>query len=679
MQFRLNSVCSSSRAPAWYLSSYLGLMLVQCLFVAFQLTLARQSLGQEQQAPSVAAADSADDAVDSGGTDSSGPNESALALQSFKTYCFDCHVGEGAEGGIRVDFLESFADPSSADAGRLFESNVEVIEKVILVLKEQQMPPADMDQPSSMERVAAIDWIEGRLQAFDCGSISSPGRVTIRRLNRVEYNNTIRDLTGLDLRLADDFPSDDVGNGFDNIGDVLTLPPILMEKYLDSAQAIASAVMQDEQARQRLFPYAAADEKNMEEVVDVARRNAEYFAGRAYRRPVTPEEAERLFALMRSAWEADATKEEILQSLITAVLASSHFLFRVEDDAEASFVEGVRRLNDYELASRLSYFLWSSMPDEALFEAARNGELHEPEQLTRQAQRMLMDPKAAALVQNFAGQWLQLRDLDVLSPDPALFNEFDAELRQAMRQETELLFSNIMTENRSVLELLDADYSFVNERLARHYGIEQVTGPEFRKVSLNGKRRGVLMHGSVLLLTSNPTRTSPVKRGKWVLDNLLAEPPPPPPPGVPELNEAAETLGTLRQRMEQHRADPNCAVCHTKMDALGFGLENFDAIGRWRDADGRDPIDPSGTLPGGKKFAGAVELVSILAQEKKSEFARCMANKMLTYALGRGLGVSDRCTVKSIVARLEHEDYRFHTLVESIVTSPPFMYQQSGQ
>ena len=368
-----------------------------------------------------------------------------------------------------------------------------------------------------------------------------------------------------------------------------------------------------------------------------------------------------------------------MQSLVTAVLASPHFLVRVEDDAGAAFVDGVRQLNDYELASRLSYFLWSSMPDETLFEAAREGELHTPEQIAAQAKRMLLDPKAQALVDNFAGQWLQLRDLELLSPDPVLFGDFDRELRRAMRRETELLFAHIMAENRSVLELLDADYTFVNERLARHYGIEQVTGPEFQQVALSGRRRGVLMHGSILLLTSNPTRTSPVKRGKWVLDNLLAEPPPPPPPNVPELGDEAEVLGTLRQRMEQHRADPNCAVCHTKMDALGFGLENFDAIGKWRDADGREMIDPSGELPGGRKFAGPVELVKILAEEKKNEFARCITTKMLTYALGRGVGVSDRCTVKTIVAQLANDDYRFHRLVESIVTSPQFMLQESGQ
>lgn len=593
-----------------------------------------------------------------------------IAIRTLQDYCYDCHTGGSAEGGIQADLFET---------GAKLDDNVELVEKIILALKDQQMPPADAEQPSQEDRVRTLTWIEQQLQQFDCGSASRPGRVTMRRLNRAEYNNTIRDLTGLDLQLANNFPSDDVGNGFDNIGDVLSIPPILMEKYLDSAIEIAAAVMQDPQALEQVFPHKPEDENDLEQAILAARENAVDFATRAIRRPVTESEAERLFELMRAAWDADASKQEIMQTVITAVLASPHFIYRVEDDEGAQFVDGVRQLNDFELASRLSYFLWSSMPDRELFELAKNGQLHSPEQLAGQARRMLLDPKAEALVNNFAGQWLQLRDLERLSPDPDLFPMLDPELRTAMRRETELLFSNIIAENRSILELLDADYSYVNERLAQHYGIDSVTGESFRKIDLNGRRRGVLMHASILMLTSNPTRTSPVKRGKWVMDNLLAEPPPPAPPNVPELGEAGETLGTLRQRMEQHRADPNCAICHTKMDALGFGLENFDAVGMWRDADGREKIDPSGQLPGGKSFDSPVELVQILVEDKKTEFTRCVTNKMLTYALGRGLGVADRCTVGTIVGDLAEENYRFGTLVESIVTSPPFMLQESGR
>lgn len=540
------------------------------------------------------------------------------------------------------------------------------------------MPPADAEQPGGAERVQVLEWIEQRLRKFDCGNAARPGRVTLRRLNRTEYNNTIRDLTGLDLKPANDFPSDDVGNGFDNIGDVLSLPPILLEKYLLAATHVAEQVTQNPQATQRVFPHEARDPNDTNDVVKAARANAVSFASRAFRRAIDEDESERLFQLMRKAWESGAPKNEIMQATITVVLASPHFIYRVEKDSPNDFENGVRHLNDFELASRLSYFLWSSMPDDRLLELASQGKLHTKEQIIGEVDRMLADKKAAALTDNFAGQWLQLRDLDAISPDPVKFAAFDAKLRRSMRRETEMLFSTIATENRSILELLSADYSFVDERLARHYGIDGVEGDEFQRVDLNGRRRGVLMHGSILMLTSNPTRTSPVKRGKWVLENLLAEPPPPPPPAVPELGAAGETLGTLRQQMEQHRANPNCAVCHVKMDAVGFGLENFDAIGSWRDADGRERIDPSGILPGGRKFNGPLDLVQILVEDKKAEFSRCMTAKMLTYALGRGLGVADRCTVSSIVEQLAEDNYRFATLVKSIVTSQPFTHQESG-
>ena len=592
------------------------------------------------------------------------------AVETLQTYCMDCHSGGDAEGGIRVDFLAT-----SANLG----NHVEQIEKIILALREQQMPPADAEQPSATDRVQTLEWIESQLQNFDCGAISGPGRVTMRRLNRSEFNNTVRDLTGLPLTLADDFPSDDVGNGFDNIGDVLTIPPILLEKYLAAAHAIATAITDDPAARKKAFPLTPQQPDDLEEVVAVARKNVSDFARRAWRRPLAASEVDRLMELMKGAWDADATEVEIMQTAITAILASPNFVYRVEEDEAAQYIDGVRSLNDHELASRLSYFLWSSMPDQRLFELAQQSKLHTAEQLEAEVDRMLEDPKSMALVENFAGQWLQLRDLQRLSPDPTLYASFDEKLRRSMRRETELLFASIMQENRSLLDLLNADYTYVDERLAEHYGMEGITGDEFQRVELTGNRRGVLMHASVLLLTSNPTRTSPVKRGKWVLDNLLAEAPPPPPPNVPELAGAGEALGTLRQQMEQHRADPNCAVCHVKMDAVGFGLENFDGIGKWRETDGRERIDPSGSLPGGKTFSGPVELVEILAEEKKSEFVRCATTKMLTYALGRGLNVSDRCTINTIVANLSNQDYRFVPLVKLIVTSQPFTMQESGR
>ncbi len=593
-----------------------------------------------------------------------------LTKKTLTKYCNDCHSGDKPEGGIRIDFLT---------AETQLGSRIDQVDKILLALKDQQMPPADADQPEGAERVQVIEWIEQRLQEFDCGNASRPGRVTMRRLNRNEYNNTVNDLIGLDLKLADDFPSDDVGNGFDNVGDVLTLSPILMEKYLAAAKQIAIEVIKNPEASKLVFPAQSNDPNDLDEAVAVARENATHFASRAFRRSLNAEESERFLDLMKATWEANASKDEIMQTLITVVLASPHFIYRIEDDDPKDFVDGIRPLNDFELASRLSYFLWSSMPDERLFDLARTGKLHTPEQLSSEVDRMLADSKSKALVDNFAGQWLQLRDLEALSPDPIKFASFDAKLRQSMRRETELLFSSILNENKSVLELLSTDSTYVDERLAKHYGIDGIYGDGFQKVDVRGKRRGVLMHGSILLLTSNPTRTSPVKRGKWVLENLLAEPPPPPPPNVPELGADGEALGTLRQQMEQHRANPNCAVCHVKMDAVGFGLENFDAIGSWRVADGRETIDPSGVLPGGRTFNGPLDLVQILVDDKKAEFCRCMSMKMLTYALGRGLGVADRCTVSSIVNNLAKNEYRFSTLIKSIVTSPPFTLQESGR
>ncbi len=335
------------------------------------------------------------------------------------------------------------------------------------------------------------------------------------------------------------------------------------------------------------------------------------------------------------------------------------------------------QLNGFELASRLSYFLWSSMPDQRLFDLAQAGELNKRDVLVAEAKRMLADPKSRALVDNFAGQWLQLRDLSRLMPDPEKFPDFDGALRTAMRRETEMFFETMIREDRSVLELLDANFTYVNERLARHYGIPEVSGDRFQRVPLADGRRGVLTHASILLLTSNPTRTSPVKRGKWILENMLAEPPPPPPANVPELEEDAETLGSLREQMEQHRANASCAVCHRTMDALGFGLENFDAIGAWRDKDGQYTIDASGELPGGRKFDGAAELVKILVDEKKDEFCRCLAGKLLVYGLGRGLGSYDRCTVNDCVAIMKENEYRFSALVTAIVTSDPFTLREA--
>jgi hypothetical protein len=581
----------------------------------------------------------------------------------LREHCFSCHGKVDPQGDLS---LESYETSSNV------QTDFEVWENVLRMLVERQMPPENKPRPEEKRLQRIVKVLHGELAKFDCGDSPRPGRVTIRRLNRAEYNNTIRDLTGVKFRPADDFPSDDVGNGFDNIGDVLSMPLILVEKYLAAAESVVDAAFADASSRQLVAPHQANDELSERDAVT---RNLTVFATRAFRRPITDDEQSRFGMLARNALEQGATMEQAVQTVMHAILASPHFLFRVESEqrvGDEAAGPAQSKLSDFELASRLSFFLWSSMPDKTLFQLAKEQRLHEPEVLRAQALRMLADPKAAALTDNFAGQWLQLRSLDNIKPDPEMFPTFDDSLRKSMRRESELFFESIVHENRSVLEFLTGDFTFVNERLAAHYGIDGVTGESFQRVAVPPQRRGVLTHASILLITSNPTRTSPVKRGKWILDNVLGEPPPPPPEGVAELDGDAETLGSLRERMEQHRADESCAVCHRKMDALGFGLENFDVIGGWRDRDGRFEINPAGSLPGGRDFGTAGELMEILAEEKADDFCRCLTEKMLTYALGRGLQSFDRCTVDDIVMELSENEFRFQSMILAIVTSAPF-------
>jgi hypothetical protein len=575
-------------------------------------------------------------------------------------YCLTCHNADKKRGNVN---LEQFKDEAAA------LKNVKLWEKVADNLRSATMPPQGKPQPTTQELDALNTWIDVAVFKIDCDGPKDPGRVTIRRLNKAEYNNTIRDLLGINFTPADDFPADDVGYGFDNIGDVLSMPPILLEKYLAAAEKVVDKTFADADARKRLFnPTLPEKYKNEPKGRQVLRR----FAERAWRREVTADELRRLESLIDLALRSGEDRQSGMKLAMQAVLVSPHFLFRIEADPGPDDKDGVRTLNEWELATRLSYFLWSSMPDEELFNQAREGTLRK--NLDEQVQRMLKDPKAKALVENFAGQWLQTRNLKTFAPDPKLFPTFNDKLRRAMLKETDLYFETIVREDRSVLEFIDSDYTFVNETLAKHYGIPNVKGEEFRKVKLPDDRRGgVLTQASILSVTSNPTRTSPVKRGKWILDNILGTPPPPPPPGVQELKEGEqqELKGSLRQRMEQHRANPSCATCHRRMDPLGFGFENFDAIGAWRTKDGKHEIDPAGELPTGQTFKSPAELRAIL-KARQDDFSKCLADKMLTYALGRGTERYDRCAVEEIARSLKKNDYRFSTLVIEIVKSDPF-------
>jgi mono/diheme cytochrome c family protein len=581
----------------------------------------------------------------------------------LQEHCVTCHGGDEPEGGLALD--------SYRESARI-QTDYETWEKILKFVRERQMPPKDEPQPDPSSLQEFRQAVQSELEKFDCSSHKHAGRVTIRRLNRTEYNNTIRDLIGIDFRPADDFPSDDVGNGFDNMGEVLSLPPLLLEKYLAAAETIVNRAMQDETARDRLVVHQPTAELTRREAT---RRNLKIFATRAFRRTISDAEVDRLLQLAKFAIDQGASPNEAFQTALQAVLVSPHFLFRIEADPQPG--QGVRQLGDFELASRLSYFLWSSMPDRELFQLAKAGRLHDPKTLGDQVKRMLQDPKAIALTENFAGQWLQLRSLTEIVPDARQYPTFDDELRSAMRRETELFFAAVVREDRSILEFLNADFSYVNARLADHYGMSGVEGEQFRRVKLDDRRRGVLTQASILLITSNPTRTSPVKRGKWILDNILGEPPPPPPEGVAELDDSPDALGSMRERLEQHRSNEACSICHRKMDALGFGLENFDVIGAWRDRDGRFEIDAKGSLPGNLQFEGPKQLMQILAEQKSESFCRCLGKKMLTYALGRGLESFDRCTVDDIMKQLVKHDYRFSALVRAIVLSEPFRFRES--
>jgi hypothetical protein len=439
----------------------------------------------------------------------------------------------------------------------------------------------------------------------------------------------------------------------------------------------------------RIIPRAPTRQLRDQRWRQEARELLAPLAERAYRRPLRPGELDRLARFVENAVEGGDTFEQGMRLALRALLVSPHFLYRVELDEGGPAVTGeggpgeahVRVLDDWELASRLSYFLWSSMPDEELFRLAREGRLRQPAVIEEQVRRMLADDKASALVDNFATQWLQIRNLSGHRANRRQFPGFDDSLKSAMLKESELFFEAVMREDLSVLTFIDADFTFLNDALARHYGIDGVEGARFRKVSLtDGLRGGVLTQASVLTVTSNPTRTSPVKRGRWVLEQLLGTPPPPPPPGVPELKEKEkhDKPTSLRARLEQHRADPNCAVCHKKMDPLGFGLENFDAVGAYRTHDDDLPIDPSGVLPNGQTFSGPSELKAVL-KAKQSQFRRSLVSKMLTYALGRGAEPYDRPAIDDIAEQMVRNDSRFSSMIIGIVNSDPFRKRRTKE
>jgi hypothetical protein len=434
----------------------------------------------------------------------------------------------------------------------------------------------------------------------------------------------------------------------------------------------------DTPSRAKLFVCHPATKQEEE---PCARKIMATVARRAFRRPVTDADLKPLLAFYqkgRAARDFDLGIEKAL----FAMLVSPDFLFRTEQDPRGSAPGSVYRVSDFELASRLSFFLWSSVPDDQLLDLAEKGKLKDPAVLDQQVHRLLDDPRADSLVSNFAGQWLYIRNLSQQKPDPDAFPEFDESLRQAFRQESELFFRNILREDHSATELLDANYTFLNQRLAEHYGIPNIYGSQFRKVALTDPNRGGLLgQGGILTVTSYPNRTSIVQRGKWILDNLLGSPPPPKPPDIPELEAHAKDgrLLTMREQMEMHRSNAICASCHARMDPIGFALENFDGVGKWRTEDAGTVIDTSGKLPGGAQFQGPAGLKKLLLANYRDQFVGTVTEKLLTYALGRGLEYYDKPAVRSIMQQAAGDNYRMSALIIGIVRSTPFQMRRTPE
>jgi hypothetical protein len=749
---------------------------------------------------------------------SSAPTPSSPSHRAtLDKFCVTCHNTRLRTAALQLD---------SADVDRPGE-NAAVWEKVLRKLRAREMPPPGLPRPDNVTYDSLANHLETALDRAAAAS-PNPGRPAAYRLNRFQYANAVRDLLALEIDSASLLPADDSGYGFDNIGDVLTVSPLLLEKYLSAASRISRiavgdpslsptsseyqippATVQTERESRDLpigsrggiavrhyFPLdaeyvikvrlqrgkdattilAASEQRQLdirldgrriqlftvggpnavkasgdggelddglevrlpvtagphlvastfvkdtvkpEGVLSTAgdeaffdgvgsvsiagpyaatspgdtpsrrkifacrpRRPADELscatsiitnlARRAYRRAIARDEIPGLLIPYHLARET-GTFEDGIRLALQRILVSPDFLFRVEVDPPGAPSGKPYRITDVELASRLSFFLWSSSPDDELLTLAEQRRLKEPAVLERQVTRMLADPRANTLVSNFVGQWLYLRNIEAVLPDPVAFPDFDENLRAALAGETTLFFESMLREDRSVLELLTADYTFLNERLARHYGISGIHGSEFRRVTLaNEERKGLLGKGSVLTVTSYPNRTSPTLRGKWVLENLLGSPPPPPPPNVPSLKEdKAVSLLTMRQRMQLHQASPVCSSCHARMDPLGFALENFDGLGRWRTG-----IDSSGTLPDGTTLDGPAGLRRVLL-DKKHEFVTTTTERLLTYALGRGVEPFDMPAVRTIVRDAAQRDYRWSSVIMGIVKSVPFQMRRA--
>ena len=545
-----------------------------------------------------------------------------------------------------------------------------------------------MPQPTEDQRRTLSRWIGQTVFKLSADS-PDPGRVTIRRLNREEYRYAVRDLLGIKFPVDEHFPADDTGYGFDTIGDVLTVPPSLMDKYFVAAERITQQIKEkaeDQSSRVYKRVFGSTDTPDdADEQFMRARKRITRLATKAFRQPVDDATVEKLISLTKPAFDAgQATMIDMISRAVEAILVSPRFIYRAEFQPRPDDPQSVHPLNEFALASRLSFFLWSSLPDNELLDLASRSQLRK--ELRHQVTRMLHDDKSDRFVKNFVGQWLRTHDVEGIHRSRDFMKILGGD-RDELVEETHLFFAHIMREDRDVMELLTADYSFLNDDIARLYNIDDVEGDHFRlvKFSPDSPRGGLLTHGSVLLVTSNPDRTSPVKRGQFILENFLGTPSPPAPPDVPALEEVTKGVSwhiSMREQLAIHREDPGCASCHDRMDPLGLGLENFDAIGRWRDTDDGFEIDATGQLASGEEFSGVRELRTILG-EKRRLFYRCLTKKLLIYALGRGIEYTDTPAIEAIVdsmiaAESPEKRGRFSTMLIGIVESPQFQLRRGN-
>jgi hypothetical protein len=543
-------------------------------------------------------------------------------------------------------------------------------------VRDNEMPPKGAPAPSLDKREAFVSYVEDTMKSAACADGISPRPALLRRLNRTEYTATMRDLLNIHINAGRGLPADGAGGeGFDNAAETLFLSPMHAEKYLEAAREALAYGAKDPKSRAR---FLIAEPNDKTTVDQAARKVLEAFLPRAFRRPARPDELERYVTLFANAYKKNQSYEVSILHALQGVLISPHFLFRVEEPNPGA---APRLLDGFALASRLSYFLWGTMPDEDLTKVAATGKLNDDKILAEQTIRLLKDPRTRDFAEQFVEQWLNTRELGRdIKPDPKLFPAYyDAEIQSGIRYEPILFFQELLTANLSLLNLIDSKFTIMSNKLAKHYGIKPAKPlrqqPVVVELPEGSHRGGVLGMAAVLAVSSYPNRTSPVLRGKWILDAMLGTPAPPPPAGVPPLEDKVGTAPqTLRERLERHRLNPACGVCHNRIDPLGFGLENYDVLGLWRTEDGGKAIDSKGVLPDGATFDGPDEMKKILL-EKKDLLVRNLTVKLLGYSLGRGLTLEDHCSVDRIVDAVKKENYSAHTLILEIVRSVPFRYQ----